>query len=243
MNDFNNRRHETFTRMTDFGRAHATDFAPNSLATQLLTSLAGTVATLDHQASKHVSSHGSARQGTATREEARTVLRELMEAIRRTARVMAQDITGLDDKFRMPPPGNDQLLLTSARAFLVDATPLATQFIAHELPADFLEDLADAIAALEAAMGQQSSGVGNAVAARAAIEETFEQGMDTKRKLDAIMKNKYANNPAVLAEWLSASHIERAPKHKKESTKAEEDNPTPPPAGGSDPADGNTPKV
>lgn len=239
MNDFNNRRHETFTRMTDFGKARATDFAPSSLATQLFTTLAGVVATLDQQASKHVSSHGAARQGTATREEARAVLRELMEAIRRTARVMAQEITGLDDKFRMPPPGNDQLLLTSARAFLVDATPLAAQFIAHELPPDFLEDLADAIAALEAAMGQQSSSVGNAVAARAALEETFELGMDTKRKLDAIMKNKYANNPAVLAEWTSASHIERAPKHKKE--KPAGGTPTPPPAGGSNPTHGGTP--
>jgi hypothetical protein len=34
------------------------------------------------------------------------------------------------------------------------------------------------------------------------------------RKLDAIVRNKYANNPAVLAEWTSASHTERDPRHK-----------------------------
>lgn len=217
MTDSENRKHETFTRMVDFGKTHAADFAPSSLATQLFTALGGIVTQLDQHASKHVSSHGAARQGTATRGEARDVLRESLEAIRRTARVMGQDVPGLEDKFRLPPLDNDQLLLTVARAFLADATPLAAQFIAHELPATFLQDLADAIAALEAAMGQQASGVGNAVAARVAIEETVDQGMNTKRKLDAIMKNKYANNLAVLAEWASASHIERAPRHKPET--------------------------
>jgi hypothetical protein len=37
------------------------------------------------------------------------------------------------------------------------------------------------------------------------------------RKLDPIIRNKYANDPATLAAWTSASHIERAPKRKKES--------------------------
>ena len=35
---------------------------------------------------------------------------------------------------------------------------------------------------------------------------------ETVRKLDAIVRNKYANNPAPLAEWTSASHTERAPR-------------------------------
>lgn len=229
MNDSENRKLETFRRMFDVGQAHASDFAPNSLATQLFTVLGDVIAKLGQHSSKHVSSRGAARQGTATRDEARDILRELMEAIRRSARVMAADVPGLDNKFRMPPAGNDQLLLTTARAFLADATPMAAQFIAYELPANFLQNLADAIAALETAMSEQSGGFGNAAAARAEIEEAIELGMDTKRKLDAIMKNKYANNPAVLAEWASASHIERAPKHK-----AEPSQPTTTPGPGSD---------
>jgi hypothetical protein len=218
MIDSENRKLQTFTRMEDFGQAHASDFAANSLALQLFTTLSGIVTKLEQHGSKHVSSHGAARQGTATRGEARDALRELMEHIRRTARVMDQEVPGLSDKFRMPPPFNDQLLLTSARAFLAEATPLSAQFIAHELPATFLEDLADDIAAMEAAMSDQSSGIGNAVAARASIETTIDEGMVVKSKLHAIIMNKYANDPAVLAEWASASHIERAPKHKAPSS-------------------------
>jgi len=238
MNDSQNRKLETFRRMFDFGQAHASDFAPNSLAMQLFTVLGDVITKLGEHGSKHVSSRGAARQGTATRDEARDVLRELMEAISRIARVMSAEVPGLDDKFRMPPAGNDQLLLASARAFLADVTPMAAQFIAYELPADFPQRLADAIAALETAMSEQSSGVGNSVAARAAIEETVELGMDTKRKLDVIMKNKYANNAAVLAEWTSASHIERAPKHKEEPSSTPTPDSRSTTTGGSESSDG-----
>jgi len=37
--------------------------------------------------------------------------------------------------------------------------------------------------------------------------------------LKAIVPNKYQNNPAVLAEWLTASHVER-PSHKKQPAPA-----------------------
>ena len=230
MRDPENRTLQTFTRMDDFGQAHASDFAANSLARQLFTTLSGIVAKLEQHGSKHVSSHGAARQGTATRGEARDTLRHLMESIRSTARVMDAEIPGLSDKFRMPPPFNDQLLLTSARAFLAEATPLELQFVAHELPADFLQDLADNIAALEAAMSEQSSGIGNARAARASIEATIDEGMVVKSKLHAIIRNKYANDRAVLAEWASVSHIERAPKHRapSSSTQTTPSGPTPP---------------
>lgn len=40
MNDSGNRRHQTFTRADGFGKAHASDFAPSSLAAQLFARLA-----------------------------------------------------------------------------------------------------------------------------------------------------------------------------------------------------------
>ena len=110
-------------------------------------------------------------------------MRADLKAINLTARAMAADVPGLDDKFRLPPVGNDQLLLNAARAFLADATPLAAQFIAHEMPADFLDDLRDDIAALEAAIGNQASGVGEGVSARVAIETRVDDGVAVMNKL------------------------------------------------------------
>ena len=113
--------------------------------------------------------------------------------------------------------------MSAGRAAAIDAAPLSAQFIAHELPADFLEDLPADIDAMAAAISDQSSGVGNHVAARAAIDDAIDRGIEIARKLDAIVKNKYANNPGVLAEWTSASHTECAPR------RAAAPSPPPPP--------------
>jgi hypothetical protein len=215
MTDRENRRYQMFVRVRDFCREHAADFSPTSLFSQLLVTLSAIVATLDQHAGSQASSRGSARQGTSSREQARAALREDLEAISRTARVMADDIVGLDNKFRLPAVGNDQNLLSSARAFLADAIPLEKQFVAHELPADFLDDLRADIAALEAAIGEQASGQGQSIAAGASIEQAIDDGVVAVRKFEVIIRNKYAHDRAVLAEWTSVSHTERDPRHKK----------------------------
>ena len=125
---------------------------------------------------------------------------------------MENEVHGMGDKFRIPRNNNDFELINAARAFLADATPLKAQFIAHEMPADFLEDLQEHIDAMESAINDQSSAVGSHVAASAALDDASSRGIELVRKLDAIVRNKYANNPAVLAEWISASHTERAPR-------------------------------
>ena len=214
MNDLANRQHQMLGRVRDFGTAHATDFPAASIGGQLFASVASIVAELDGHAATQASRVGAAREGTATRGEAREALGQDLEAINRTARAMADDTPGIGEKFRLPRLTNDQALLNSARAFATDAAPLSTQFIAHELSADFLAELNSDILALEAAISRQSSGVGGHVSARAAIDNTSEKGIAARNKLDAIVKNKYANDPATLAEWTSASHTERAARHK-----------------------------
>lgn len=212
MNDNENRRHQMFVRVDDFGQGHASDFAPASLARQHFTDLGTVIGELDAHAAAETSGRGEARQATESRAQARAELRENLEAINRTARAMAAEVPGIDDKFRLPRGNNDQQLLHAARAFREDAQPLEAQFIAHEMPADFLADLQADINALANAISQQGSGVGSHVAAGAAIDDTISRGNELVRKLDAIMRNKYANNPAVLAQWTSASHTERAPR-------------------------------
>jgi hypothetical protein len=189
MNDSENRRRQMFARVDDFGDAHSQDFAANSLGQQTFAALKTILGELDGHAASEASGFGSAREGTTTRAQARDALRDDLEAIARTAEAMAFDVTGLDDKFKLPPVGNDQRLLTAARSFAADAAPLSAQFVAHELPSDFLDDLNVDITALETAIGNQSSGVGSHVAASVAIDSTITRGVDTVRKLDAIVRN------------------------------------------------------
>ena len=212
MNDSENRRRQTFGRVQQFFLAHDSDFDSSSKGKTLSTTLAAIITELDGHAQAEASGMANQRQGTATRALARSALRDALEAINRTARAMADEVPGLNDKFRMPAAGNDQILLTAARAFGAEAEPLASQFIAHELPANFLADLDADIATLEAAINDQAQGTADHAAMNDAIDDAIDRGVTVVRKLDAIVKNKYANNPAVLGEWASASHNERAPR-------------------------------
>jgi hypothetical protein len=205
-----------FTRARDFGVAHSRDFADDSLARDLFATLTSIVTEIEIHAASEVSGKGMARQSTSTRSQARQALREDLESINRTAEAMANEVPGLDNKFQLPPV-NDQLLLNAARAFVTDATPLSAQFIAHEMPADFLADLNADIAALETAISNQASGVGDHVAARVAIDTAIDRGVSIVRRLDAIIRNRYLGNASVRAEWTSASHTERAPRRKAET--------------------------
>ena len=216
MNDSERRKRETFLRSCGFGDAHASDFADGSLAKQYFAALLAVCGEIDHLAATEINAFGSARSGTDLRQQARDAIIGDLQSLRRTALAMRDEVPGIEAKFRIPYDNNDRTLLSAARAALADATPIKARFLAHELPADFLEDLAADIAALEAAMSDQATGTGNHVSAAAAIDEAIGRGMALLRKLDAIMRNKYANNAAVLAEWTSASHVERAPKRKKQ---------------------------
>jgi hypothetical protein len=220
-----NRTYQKFVRVREFGKGRALDFAANSLGAQTLTALTGVITEIQTLSAAEQSARGSALQGTDLRSHGREALFDDLRAIRRTARVMEDEMPGISGKFRVPEDNNDNELLNAARAFLADATPLKAQFIAHELPEDFLEDLQADIAAFEKAMSDQSTGVGSHVAASAALDDAFRRGLELVRKFDAIVRNKYANNPAVLAEWTSASHTERAPRRAKPSE-------PPPPASG-----------
>src|SRR6185295_17873457 len=123
MNDSESRRLQMFARVRDFGTAHTADFAANSIGKELFTTLATTITEVDSHGSAEASGVGLARQGTATRTQARDELREDLDAIKRTARALEDAIPGISDKFRVPKDNNDQSLLSAARAFATDAAP------------------------------------------------------------------------------------------------------------------------
>ena len=73
------------------------------------------------------------------------------------------------------------------------------------------------------AIADQSGGVGHHVTAEVGIDEAIARGVEIVRRLDAIVRTKYANNPMVLAEWTRAKHVERGPRRQRPA------NPPPPP--------------
>jgi len=214
MNNRANRTYRTFVRMRDFGRDHTADFAANSVGQQSFNNLDSIVAEIELHAASEASGFGRERQGTATRAEAREELRDLVEAISRTASVLP-DPTGMGNKFSRPQKDNDQSLLNCARAFATDLVQHVTQFEGHELP-ELLTRLKAKTDAFEAAIGEQAGGSEDHVASRVALDDAIERGLNLRRTLDAIVLNKYEDNPAALAEWATARHIEQSGRRKDE---------------------------
>jgi len=82
------------------------------------------ISELDGHVSSEEVGKGSKLAGTATRAVAREALREDIEAIVHTARVIGETRPGFDDKFRRPRGDNDQAMLDLARgiaALVADA--------------------------------------------------------------------------------------------------------------------------
>ena len=150
-----------------------------------------------------------------------------MEAINRTARALALSSPGLDKRFSFPRGNNDQALLTTARSFLANAAPLKAEFLRNELPADFLERLAARIQSFEQNIAVQNQSRGARVTATSAIKNVVARGLNVLRQLDAVVRNKFAADPATLAAWESASHIERASRPARRKSPAPTPTPTP----------------
>ncbi|MBC8030177.1 MAG: hypothetical protein H7Z16_08705 [Pyrinomonadaceae bacterium] len=183
---------------------------------------------LGNQVAQQVSGTTSARQGTATKGVAREALRDGLERLRRTARAISRTMPGLDSKFRIPRTSTDQELIGTARAFAADALPLQNDFIRFSMPATFIADLNEHIEKFEAALTRQQSSRGAHVMAKVGINDALEDALDAIRQFDAIVPNVFHDDPARLAAWTSARHVERAARKPQTSTATPGSTSTPP---------------
>ena len=216
MQTSHHRRRETFLRLKDFAASHS-DIPATTVWPQLVTDLNTVNTDLEGHAASEAANQGAALQGTDLRGAARAALREDLEAIVRTARAIDEDHPGFKAKFRMPDGTNDQDLIDAALGMATNAAPADVKalFISHALPADFLEDLQEDVAEFQSAITDQSGKVGDRKSSGVSIDVTVDRGMSIRRKMDAVVRNFYRDNAAVLAEWETASHIERGPRGKK----------------------------
>jgi hypothetical protein len=210
MKETERRAYETFVRVGGFGETYSASFPEGSRGRELFAGLKEIIAELAGHAEAQASQRNASAHGTAGRDAARKSLRASVEAINRTARVLALSTPGLDKRFGLPRGNNDQALLTTARSFLADAGPYKAEFIRNEMPADFLETLAARIQGVEQSIAAQNRSHGARVTATSAIKDVVARGLTVQRQLDVIVRNKFAADPATLAAWESASHTERA---------------------------------
>src|SRR5206468_12689263 len=98
MNNVITRTAEMFVRVRDFNAERASAFPTGSLGAEQFTVVADTIETLTNQITTQTTGKSSVQQATASRTGAREALRASLQAIAQTARAMALDTPGPENK-------------------------------------------------------------------------------------------------------------------------------------------------
>jgi hypothetical protein len=219
MNDKQRRRFERLARSRDFGTPRSASFPANSVGGKALTNISNRLAEIESLDAARSTHQRTAEQGTGGRRAARAALRKLVGAISDTSETIALDFPEFKDKFSRPHKNvNDQNLLSTARSFLAEATPVKARFIEYNMPDTFLDTLSTLISNFEESISQQNVGAGGSSANNAAIDAALKAAELDLERLDTAVRNQFANDPATLAAWETARHLQSGPKKLKTPT-------------------------
>ena len=213
MNDQERNYYNSFVRMRDFGAANNDVIKNTATALTNFTAVSAGVDAIE--ASGEVQSSGAIGQGVLQKDFVLADLRAIMRQINRTSRSLAVDDPPIAELFRMPHGNNEQQTLAAARAFLNNALPVQQQFIDFGMSPDFIAGLQAAIADYEQSITQKNTAMDEGVGATANIGTIVKETLKAVRRLRGIVPNIFAGNAAKLAEWKSASHVEKTSKSKE----------------------------
>lgn len=224
MTDNEIREVQALSRVNDFGQARAADFPATSLGGQKFAEVKTLVIALDDLGKEQSSATGGAQSSTEIKGNFRASVLRILRAIRETAKAINTDKPGTLDKFKIPRTNGDEPLINAARSIAVEAKALEADFLQREMPATFVADLNAAIDGFEAASNSLNLNTAKRVSSTAGIKSKLAEARTLRNQLNAIVVNKYRDDPATLAAWKSASHVERAPKKatKKTTTPAKQ---------------------
>lgn len=215
MDERQNNTFEMLKKLGNFIDVHKSAFDANSLAIELFNTIKKTIDEVTNLAIIQTSNTSSTKQGVSKKATLRNNLKQDMEAISRTAKGIAIKIPGIDNKFRLPIGNNDGMLLTTAQAFARDVLEFKDEFIRRELSENFFNEFNKNINAFEQATKDKNASRGAQVATTASINRTIAEGIETFKEVDPIVRNKFRNEPNILAEWVAATHIVKSTRSSK----------------------------
>jgi hypothetical protein len=193
---------------------NAADFPANSPGRNTANALAAVVSEIQAHAAVQMS--GAARQQIGIKENLFDDLRKILRKMNRAANALAEDFDGIEDLFRMPRRRSEQIWLATAQTFHDDSAPFESEFQEYDLPATFRADLLALITRINTARTAADTADIQKGGATGGIAALVRQAGKLSRKLGAIVKNKFDDNPQKLAAWKIASHLESEPDRKTE---------------------------
>ena len=211
MNDRVRREKERAQRSYLFLDENKNDFTSIPVVAANVAILQTEIQKLDDLGEDKVSATSGSKDVTINRGDLRDALRDAMQDVSDMWKPMAKNHENAQNKFRMPY-GSDQLLIDTAGSFIEEAAPLEAAFIARGMPANFIADLTAKRAAFAASIDESDDARLERVGVNAQFTEPVRKCRAAIEDVDPIVKMTYRTNPGKLAEWLSATHVERSPK-------------------------------
>jgi hypothetical protein len=202
------------------------DFPDGSKAATLCSSIKQELVRIAELDVIRSSSMSKRTQATAARAHAHKLLDNLVKKIISTGAVIALDRPDTKGMFVCPQNNaSSQTLIADGRSLADKAATLIGLFTENGLHATFVNDMRSYADSLEHAMQLQTDSVGERVRANADIDETIRRLSALIERLDIVVRNNYANDPAKLTAWESARRLERPARSSSDA-----DNNAPPPA-------------
>jgi hypothetical protein len=212
MNDSQRRKIDKMDREEAFFTENAADFDGNlqvAKYTPLIATEKSKILAFDAQ---QTSGFDDKRQAQEIYDARRDELIDLLDVFVLAADIVDDDIEGTAAKFRKPYPRTDQNLIAKATSFNADAAPIRAEMLAAGLPSDAIARLLTVRDAFQQAALVHDTAEEKHAEATGGMNDSFRKMMEYSTKRGKNVQMKYRSNPAKLAAWLVASHLDRAPK-------------------------------
>jgi hypothetical protein len=213
---------------------------PIARYTALQTAMSGVVTALRTNGTSQVGGNAQFRSGITTRRQAADELLTHMRAINLIARSLPRlEFPGVRQLFRMPHSNGYAAIISTGQSFVEKVGPIKATFVERGLPADFDEQLSEALDNVLGANTDRATGKAVQVGGTAGLEAKAREGMAILHEMDSILSFQYRNDPVLLAGWKSTCHVERNPVHPKDGPGGGGSTPLALNAGGSAPGSGS----
>lgn len=213
MDDLERRQTEMVWRVGSFGTENSVAIQTNSKAVAAFATIQTMIAQLEAKGIARSSAGETKLSQSIRRKLHRNELYDDLSLISQTAAQIARDNPDFINKYRLPQTNrNDLTWIETARAFAVDLVADKQLFLDYGMPDDFIEDLIADTDDFEAAINEQDDSNRDRIGANADIDEIIDTALRAVRTLKVIIPNLFKGNPGKLADWASASHVEKPAK-------------------------------
>jgi hypothetical protein len=227
MTDYEHAIYDALKSTNEFGGKYAPQFPVTSKAKTAFARLPALLAEIGPDDTKP---GADASPATGKKQSQIDEIRIDLLAIAKTARTIALDEPGFSAAFKMGDE-TQRATIHTANDFLKElAKPgVAAKFIAYDLPTDFVADLQADLAAIGETGEEQIEDKREAVGSTAEVRRLIQEGKDLLKVLNTAVPNKFRDQPTILAEWQTASHVRRRNRKSDDKNKvADPAAPTPP---------------